>query len=97
MWTKIYRWLFGEKKPSNVIFTNSADGNGMSWEQAKADAKNGWKVKDHNWPAGDYVTYYASNNCFLRWDDAEKASYLFCDDDAEMSIGMIWDRCGRAK
>ena len=90
----------GTKAHTNIKWeTGGKDGCGMSWEQAKADAKNGWKVRDHNWPEGDYVRYfyYASGGFFLRWHAKERQSSPFFEKDAGKSIGMIWGRCGSVK
>ncbi|HUT62755.1 MAG TPA: hypothetical protein VMZ04_02245 [Anaerolineae bacterium] len=96
MWNKIYRWLFGEKKQSNVIFTNSEDGCGISWEDAKEDAENGWKVRYHFWPPDDYVAMDKNLKYLMRYVAKENAFYLFAKEDSDKLIGMAWERCGRA-
>ena len=95
MWTKIYRWLFGEKKPSNVIFTNSADGNGMTYEQAIEKAKDGFKVSRIDWYSGKQLYYQDELMVRIIYKNGSGVSpYIPTEAD---KISSDWYVCGRVE
>ena len=95
-WIKnMYRWLFGKKNPSNVILSDN-QGNGMTFDQAKNNARNlGNKVKWIEWAADHYFYWdgqYFMEHILFTPSTLDREFDLV---KAERLIGCGWTECGK--
>jgi hypothetical protein len=82
----------GSPRKPNITFTDSADGNGMTYDQAMQDARDGWKVRMIDWHPLWFV--FADGERLLMTFDGGKYALPCFPVDADRTA-CNWVRCGR--
>jgi len=96
LWNLIKRIGGHSPKKSNIHFTESPHGNGMSYDEAMQEVEKGYGVRKTDWPEAR-ILVYLNEKGEMMLSMAGYGSVHYIPTTADQWGGDNWVRCGKVE
>ena len=96
LWNLIKRFGGHSPKKKNIHFEQSPHGNGMTYDEAKQEAKWGYKVRKTDWPPKQFVIGDDEGRLSITYNDGA-SFYPYIPATADQYGGCNWVKLERTE